>query len=298
MLAFDQIRWAIERIQEKNKTHIKNIHYATVTNGSLIDDPILHFFCENKFFVLLSFDGILQDVSRKGGSSEKTVEIIGRILEHKDIHLEICNVFTPETVSLLSKSLRSIIELGVQNIDFSLSTLQPWSDDSLYRFKEELILLREMLITYHRESGVIPVMSFRKSSAQGIFCCLAGENRMALTPEGKLWGCYLFPDLFKEKENTDAYKKYCFGDLDTFITDYDNIFPEISMNYSTLRMDRFSVSNTACRDCSELFECVVCPMDAALSGFPIGRIPSWTCQIKRILREERKIFWEELEDRH
>jgi radical SAM protein with 4Fe4S-binding SPASM domain len=246
--------------------------------------------------LLLSFDGVLQDVSRKRGSSQKIVKTIEKLLSHKDIDLEVCHVFTPETVSHLSKSIQLIMGLGVQNIFLTLSTLQPWGNDSLDQLKEELTLLRVDLISMYKQSGVVRIIGFRRNSERGIFRCSAGKDRMALTPDGKLWGCYLFPDLFKDKENTDEYSQFCFGDIDSFIKDYNNIYPKIIKNYSSLRMDNFSMSEISCRDCPDLFVCTVCPMHAALSGFPIGIIPDWICKIKKIIREEKRILWKELEN--
>jgi hypothetical protein len=47
--------------------------------------------------------------------------------------------------------------------------------------------------------------------------------------------------------------------------------------------------------CDEMKECVVCPIDAALGGQIIGKIPDWVCQIRRILREEKRYFLRDLE---
>ncbi len=296
LLAFDQIREALGIIQAKNKSLDKKVHFATVTNGSLLDDHILRFFHEHKFSLLLSFDGLLQDISRKRGSSQKIVKTIDRLLDRTNIELEVCNVFTPETVPYLSESIQSIMNLGVKNIHLTLSNLRPWSQDSLLQLKKELELLNKMLISIYEQSEVMPVLAFRKNFGRGIFHCAAGQDRMAITPEGKLWGCYLFPDLFKDKVKTAEYNQFCFGDIDPFIEDYKSIFPEISRNYSNLRMDRFSMSEVSCRDCPELRECIVCPISAALSGYPIYRVPEWTCQIKKILRAARKNFWREFDD--
>lgn len=293
-LAFDQIREAVEYIRDRNRRPKKQIYYSVVTNGSLINDDILELLKENKFSVLLSFDGFAQDISRKKGSFKRTVEIIEKLLECPEIHLELCSVFIPETLEFLSRSLQFTIEMGVTNVYLSFSTLQAWNLDSLRKLKEELASTRGFLLTFYKRTGFVPLIDFRKIPDMGQFFCSAGQDRLALTPEGKVWGCYLFPDYFKGKEGTPAYKRYCFGDLDTFIEDHERTYPKIRRNYFGLRMDNFSTPDTYCKYCAELTECAVCPMNAALSGFSIGKIPRWVCEIKKIKRKEKEIFWKEL----
>jgi len=296
LLAYDKIKSTVSSIQDRNRRLRKRIHYSIVTNGSLINDDILQFLNQHKFYVLLSFDGLAQDVSRKKGSFKKIVEIIEKLLKCPDIDFDVCSVFTPETVGYLSSSLQFSIELGVPNIYLSLSTLLPWDHGSLLRLKEELASIKEFLLAFYRRTRTVPLIGFRKNSGKGVFFCYAGKDRLALSPEGKLWGCYLFPDYFKGKEGTPEYNQYCFGELDSFIEDNERIYPEIRRNYSKLRMDYFSTSDNSCRDCAELRECEVCPMDAAVSGFSIGKIPTWTCEIKKIIRKEKEIFWKKLEN--
>lgn len=295
LLAFEQIRNAVEYIQDRNRRPKKQIYYSVVTNGSLINDDVLEFLRENKFSILLSFDGFAQDISRKRGSFKKTVGIIERLHECPEIYLEVCSVFTPETINYLSRSIQFTLELGVPNIYLSLSTLHSWSPSSLRRLKEELAIARIFLHAFYERTGTMPLMEFRKIPKKGSFMCSAGQDRLALAPDGKLWGCYLFPDYFKEKEGTPEYNQYCFGELDSFIESHGRIYNRISRNYFGLRMDNFSTPDVSCRHCTELGECRVCPINAALSGFRLGKIPTWTCEIKKIMRKEKELFWNELE---
>jgi hypothetical protein len=119
---------------------------------------------------------------------------------------------------------------------------------------------------------------------------------MAMTADGKLWGCHLFADIYKGKEGTDEYAKFCFGDLDAFVENHQEIYPKIAENYTNLRMDRFHTNSLRCRDCPELEECQVCPMDNMIQGRNIKEIPDWVCEQKRISREIREQFWMELKN--
>jgi hypothetical protein len=119
---------------------------------------------------------------------------------------------------------------------------------------------------------------------------------MAITADEQVWGCDLFADYFRGKENITEYGDYFFGDLDTFAKTHKKIYPKISARYAKLGMDNFSVSHKQCLFCSNLENCTVCPISATFSGAPIGKIPSFVCAIQRIRIEEQKKFWEGIND--
>ena len=68
----------------------------------------------------------------------------------------------------------------------------------------------------------------------------------------------------------------------------------ISSNYAKLSMDNFETPRMNCLFCSDLENCSVCPMVAALSGASIGEIPAYICEIQKIRRGELKKFREEI----
>jgi uncharacterized protein len=294
LLAYEQILHAVNYIQEKTKMQKKKLRYAITTNGSLITDEILKFLNRHNFSLLLSFDGIAQDKFRKRGSFKKIVSVIKKIQKNPNIRLETNSVFTPASVGYLSKSIRSIVELGVPNLDTSVSPIFSWESASLTQLRKELTSLRGYLISHNQETGQIPFVKFRKESKRGVFACYAGRDGMAMSPHGRLWGCHLFLDYYKDKAGTQEYAKYCFGDLDAFIESYKIIYPEILSNYSGLRMDRFLTSDSYCIRCDELMECTICPMNNVLSGYDIRMVPPWACEIQKIFRMEKKRFWEEI----
>ena len=52
----------------------------------------------------------------------------------------------------------------------------------------------------YEEYEKIPVQNFRQDG-NGIFSCSAGKDRLALSQDGMIWGCYLFSDYFKDKKD-------------------------------------------------------------------------------------------------
>lgn len=295
LLALDKILFALDNIQFLNKTISKNIIFSMTTNASLLSDDVLNILNKYKFSLLISFDGLVQDVSRKKGSFKKTLAILEKLKQYPQIDIETNSVFTPATIENLSESIRSIVELGVPNISFAPSQTDMWDRSSLLHYKKELKVLAEFLISRCKNKDYIPVVNFRKKYATGVFACYAARDRMAMTTEGILWGCHLFADAFKGKERTADYAKYCFGDLDFFINNHTKIYPKISANYSHLRMDRFYTSNGRCEHCPDLRECQACPMDNMIQGRNLREIPDWVCEQKKIMREAKDQFWNKRE---
>jgi len=295
LLAFPLIKKVISFLQYKNKTSDKKSIYSITTNASLLTDEIYRFFNKHKFSVEVSFDGLAQKLQRQKKSTHKVLGNIMKILDYPDIVFEVNSVFTPSTISYLSESTEYLIDLGIPNIRFSLDTIPQWSLKSLRELEKEIVKLRKIVIAHYRKHIVIPVSNFREKLQRGIFCCTAGKGRLAITPNEDVWGCFLFPDFFMGKDNSVDFHKFSFGSLDDFIQNHRRIYPRISSNYSHLSMNNFSTTEKDCLFCSYLENCRVCPINAAFSGYPLGRIPDCLCKIKRIQIEEKKKFQEEIQ---
>ena len=291
LMAFDKIQHAVEII--KNKLNDKNVIFSISTNGSLLNEQKLEFLNRNKFSLLLSFDGFAQNIQRKKGSYNHIVTIIKRLLKYPDIDFEINSVFTPKTIGYLSKSVQLMAELHVPKINATLSQTSSWNRLALLQYKKELQTLNNYLFSFYLQNGHIPFNKFRRDGRKGVFACYAAKDRLAITPDGKLWGCHLFADYYNGKETTKEYSKYCFGDLGSFIENSEIVYPKISANYSDFRMDQFQTDDKLCVECGEMDECKVCPIDNLIHGFSFKKIPRWVCEENKITREARKKFWKE-----
>jgi len=295
LLAKDTIRNALQAVKAANRRQRKNIQYSISTNGSLLDDDTLRLFDQNRFTVLLSFDGRAQDKGRKEGSFPLVSGALERLLDRPGIELLTNSVFTPETVADLSASIRDIVERGVRDAQISFTNHRPWGRDALAQLGAELSDLRRFLLAFRRKKGYVPVTNFRVSTEPGIFGCRAGEDRIALSPDGRLWGCHLFYD-FHKKMKSSTTARYCFGDLDFFITHDRRIYPRILARYADLRMDYFHTPEKFCGLCRDVHDCVICPVDAAFASGIIGRIMPVDCRIRKIVRKEKQRLWKDLEN--
>ncbi len=215
-------------------------------------------------------------------------------MKNKNITLETNTVCLPTTVNDVARSIQYIVELGVPEILLSFSNMHPWTKQSLSQLRTELRKLRHFFLDFHKRSGTIPFQNFRKNPTSGRFFCEAGKYRLALAQDGSLWGCYLFPEFFKQIDTQDNGRNYSFGKVDDFVNNLEEQYLKILSNYAQLRGDCFFSDQTICMLCPDVEVCTICPISAAFSSRLIGKIPEWMCSLRRIMRQERELFFNEI----
>lgn len=290
LLSFDLIKRTLAFLKKKNNEFGKKCSYSITTNGSLITNEIIQLFADYEFSVELSFDGLVQDIQRQKGSFGRIVSLVHELLSSSRIDLEINSVFTPGTVGCITESIQFLVSLGVGNIHLAVSTLEPWSSASLREFKKELTKSGTFLVDHYKKRGNIPLVNFREDHQNGFFFCAAGKDRLAVTPEGGIWGCWFFPDYFKGKENSPEYQQFFFGKIDDFIKNYQGAYHKVYANYAQLSMDNYSTPTMRCFLCTELEKCAVCPVNAAFYSAALGKIPRHLCEIKKITIHAKEEF--------
>ncbi len=301
LLAFDKIKYAVSLIQEKEREGMKKLRFTLTTNGSLVTDETLHFFDLHRFKIMLSFDGQAQDNNRKSGSREPTRELMQRLQgdSYPGIDFSTNSVITPDTVTHLTASVQDIIESGVTDLQFSLAKDQPWDEAALLSLEKELKRLVDFLVSFYKDTGVIPVAEFKKApprqKSRKTFKCDGGRSRMAITAEENLLGCLAMHSYLKDQEESHDFHTYSFGKLDDFIKNYETVYPRVLANYVNLRQDCFFTENRFCFLCEEVENCGVCPAYVAYATSFIGKIPTWICRIIRIERNAKRKFLEEID---
>jgi sulfatase maturation enzyme AslB (radical SAM superfamily) len=297
LLAFDMLRRTVDYTEAFSTRLNVKIRYALTTNGILLNEHILGFLDEHGFSLMLSFDGLAQDLQRKKGTFDFLTSTIPQILARPRISLETNSVFSSETIGYLSESVQSIIRLGIRRLNVNFAHKPLWTASSLLRLEEEIAHVGDYFLSRYDKLADIPWPSFYKEFDRAVYHCSAGLNQMALSAQGTLWGCALFPYFIAERNGTGDYQKYCFGDVDSFIKDPQRIYAQKIPNYAELRMDRFLTSERSCLICGDIEQCWVCPLAAALTTGEIGRIPGWSCQVAKIFRKEKRLFLERFEKR-
>lgn len=293
LLAFETIRRTVDFIDNHKTLRAKKLRYSISTNGTLLSDEVLRFLNARRFRVNLSHDGTAQDVTRPSRLNSLVLENMDRLKELPDIELETNSVFIPATVGEIYRSARFLVDRGIRNCHLTYSIHDPWDSVQLDRMKKEVQELREFLLSRYRGHRSIPVQNFQSPPSRGIFQCAAGQDRLALAADSRLWGCRFFADYFTGQENRPDFNDFCFGDIHEFSLRHQDIYPSISENYRALRMDNFTSERMSCRRCASMLYCSACPATAAFSTGIIGRVPAWICRIKHIWLQENHLFWKE-----
>jgi uncharacterized protein len=299
LLAYEQVKQAVLMVEELNKRENKKIEFAVTTNGSLLTDERLDFFHRHRFHLVLSFDGLAQDRGRKPGSLEHMVRTVERSRDYPGIRLEINSVFSPLTITDFSPSLRFMIEPEGPEITFNISTMEEWGPADLETLETELARCSDFLLQYYRETGKIPIKNFQAQAStahSGSFRCSAGNRRLTVSPEGDLWGCFLFYDYFKSRPDSPQYDDYHLGTLAEFMADYEAIYPEISARHADLRQDFFQVEGNFCFLCQDVAGCGICPVNAAYSSGSLGQISCRHCRLSKIQSQARQHFHQKLQE--
>jgi uncharacterized protein len=293
LLAFDLIEKTINYIGRKNSNENKPLRYSITTNGSLLDGSILNFLESHRFYVVLSYDGLNQETARHPGSRDQIEKMLPRLLSSPNIELNVNTVIPPSCSGDFYRSVVYMLDKGIQDINLAFSFHEPWSTAQLLHLKEELVELREVLGRYYKTHDLIPIENFREPSG-GVFSCHAGQDRISLSQDGKIWGCYLYSDYFKGREDSPDYSKYCFGYPEEFFKNFDTFYEDKLSNYESISRKYRCTFSSMCRKCGEWLSCAVCPMDIAFSNSFEGKIPSWVCEINKMLAAERTEMWRQI----
>jgi sulfatase maturation enzyme AslB (radical SAM superfamily) len=294
LLAYNQIKHTVHLVQEKNKTGNKNIRFTLTTNGTLVTEEKLDFFNRNRFALMLSFDGLAQEKGRQKGTLDKMVQVVKQVRNYPDIDFEFNSVFAPQTIDMFSGSLRFMIEPGGPEITFSISTIENWKPEDMATLKEELEELVDYLILYYKKTGKIPVKNFQApvpEPGKNVFRCPAGTKNMAVSTDGKVWGCFMFHDYFKSRKQCDQYGEYAFGTLEDFIANHKSRYPEVRTNYADLHQDLFKVGENFCFTSDDIAACSACPVNAAYTTGSIGTISERQYELNKIQLNARRDFW-------
>jgi sulfatase maturation enzyme AslB (radical SAM superfamily) len=297
LLEFGLIRTAVERLESSPRPDGQRIRFAVTTNGSLLDDEILAYLDRHGFAVTLSFDGLAQDLTRGQGTFAPLVSLIPRILARPSISLETNSVFSAETVGYLAGSVELLVRLGVPRFDLNLAHKPAWIPDADLRLEKEIGRVGEFLLSRYDDIGSVPWTYYAENDVRAVHYCSAGVDRMAVSAQGTIWGCAVFPRYLSEEYGPSGAQEYCFGDLDTFAKDSRTAYSRTITAYAALRMDRFSTPERPCSACDELESCWVCPLAAGLTSGEIGRIAASTCRRAMAFRAGKRRFLERLGDR-
>ncbi len=284
----DIIRGVVDDFEGHRAATRSRIRFGLTTNGVLLDEEAADFLDRHRFSVVLSHDGPAQDITRPGTRAAADAAL-DRLARKRRLLWEVNSVFTPGTVGSLAAAAEEFQARGVPAVRLSLDLLHPWSAGELRRLRLELASLRETAPKRASVSRPSPLLHERDSAGTGIAACGGGRSTMAVSPDGRAWGCHFAADWARLNPGGTS-RAYGFGPLRTFA---DHAAAprrrEVTRRYARLSMATLRVDGAPCALCPDVRECGVCPMVPALSGLPLGTIPRYLCEIRKIQIEDRRL---------
>jgi len=287
LLHTDLMRGIVDDFEKRGLEKRSRLRFGVTTNGLLIDEKTADFLDRRHFSVVLSHDGPAQEITRPSTRAGADAAL-DRLLRKRRLRLEVNSVFTPRTVGSLAAAAEEFLKRGAPALRISLDLFRPWSAGALRCLRTELARVRETAGARTKTAHPSPVLHEREDASAGFSACSGGRSAMSVSPDGRIWGCYLAADWARRKPGRET-EAYCFGRLRALEAPSAAPNQDVLRRYAALSMATLRVDGAPCALCPDVRECGVCPMVPALAGYPLGTIPRYLCEIRKIQIEDRRL---------
>lgn len=208
-------------ISLREKFNCNNIKIAIVTNGTLLDEPMVTFLARHKVAVTISIDGpaIAHDKHRRDKNDKPTYgKIMSNLkqLQLAGVPVSVRAVVTPDTIIYLDKvyeELRKINPIELIKIRPKRSMQPPFfTPDWVELFTNRMMILVNKLLKDNTPILELPddiyhfaaFLLHRKGRQR---YCGAGHNMLWLTPSGFFATCGLLTNSSQLLEHIDSIKQ-------------------------------------------------------------------------------------------
>ena len=294
LIEFPLLRKTVSYLFEKRNPQ-RTVEFTLTTNGSLLDKDILSFLNEYRFKLHISFDGLAQEITRKGDTFSPLSRTLRALERFAEMDVQTVSIFTPATVPLLHESIQYIKKLGRFGMFFSFSFHQEWNNTVLDILRDQMGRVVELAVHITKTEGKNPILPLRPLTVGGLPVCKGGQEGFVLTPGGEIWGCDLLFDYakrFRGGIRKKVHDLFCLGDVGDFFHSDDLADSGKLRNYRQLAKTHCRTDKQACLCCQDLMKCVSCPVTASFFSPRLGYIPDWVCEILKINMRARENFRE------
>lgn len=189
------------------KTYKKNWKYSITVNGTLLTKEIIQFFKENKFYVQVSYDGIMQDKLRTNNEGNGFRNLIRNnikllVKELPKNYISMRCILTHDTLPYIKDIIEESMELGIKilfgivslpnnhNLNLTNDDYDKYYDEIQRRYvdywsNEEI----EKSIELGPIGGTIKNLLLGRKKC---FSCGLGKNIIAVGPDGEIYPCHRF----------------------------------------------------------------------------------------------------------
>jgi len=256
------------------------LHLAMTTNGSGLDREFLEQIEEFPFHLIVSHDGLWQNETRPGIPDRMTLDYYETLLaDYPEIEAEYNCICPPGQVTRLTDNIRFFREKTRRTVHFGLDSISPWEEQNLISLEAELDRIRAAGL-----DNACP--DFFDALEPGQFCC-SSRNRISIDPDGYIWGCHEYYDLFRRNPQAGRLERHRTGHIDMPETELRELIAAWPV-CEAHEQSQWMAGNEACLLCDQFLVCRQCPVNGAYTTGFIGRLPHWICRIQRILARHRK----------
>ncbi len=280
LLAWDSLVRAVETLSSAGKL---GITCSIVSNGWFLTPSRLDFLEQHRISLRLSFDGPFQGRSRRQGSRKRLERLIRELSRRLGIGVELQAVVEPQTVDSLADALTEMADLGPFRISLLPDSFADWNEFHLIELEEQLAVLAGR---WGRSGMENPFSCFDPAPpiSQRTFRCAAGLGRLALAPDGSLWGCHRFAVHASLHRTDPTLSSYCLGRIPV----EGKLLPTAPhLPYEPFYQRRYRVGDSYCTLCDDVTSCRTCPIDNGESTGNLLDAPSWRCGWNRVMRRIR-----------
>lgn len=213
------LEWGLlKQVVRISRVYSKDTEYILSTNALLLDEEKLDFIQRTGIKLQLSIDGppAVQDASRVDLARRGTSGLVSRVLplvkkRGAALRAHLRLTATPETAGRLSECVDYFIRQGLGDriiyVDLEVVSSR-WKERDIRLFSTELAKIEKTIIRRRRAGKKLDirfyadysVFRFRGITPSRKFCCCGGRDRLAVTPGGDIYPCYVFacsPEKYK-----------------------------------------------------------------------------------------------------
>ncbi len=261
-------------------TEKSSLRFAVTSNGSRLDGEFLERIEKLPFLLVISHDGLWHKETRPGCPDWMTLDYFETLLaSHPQIETEYNCICPPGQIGRLGDNIRFFREKTRRPVHFGLDMISPWTGQDLTTLDTELGRIRAAGI-----DDACP--DFFTAPTPGQFVC-DSCNRISIDPDGFIWGCHEYYDLFRRHPEAGRPERHRTGHID---------MPEAELRELILcwptcephEQSQWMAGNEVCLVCDQFLSCRQCPVNGAYVTGKIGHLPPWTCAVRRILNSHSR----------
>jgi uncharacterized protein len=201
LLEWDLLVRAAEAARARAAAESKNLRMVVTTNGTLLSPERTRRLADLDVYVALSIDGDREahDATRPragGGSSFDDVVRGLDALVAVGVPFETISVVAPPNVARLGRSVRFLFDRGAPRVSLNPCYEAAWSSEDLALWEKGLEESAAVMMAWMRAGRLVSISVFDNKILAALKGglgagdkCPLGEESVAVSPEGHLYGC-------------------------------------------------------------------------------------------------------------